>query len=101
MRRKSCDVKLGKVGIEICRVSIIYDENGINLTNLRMKGHVWMQFSSVMTAKDCDVLQAHDVQHVYRRHLSIIYDRIIGTRKGTEQFARLVQTKNNKLICPC
>lgn len=32
--------------------------------------------------KDHDVLQVHDADCVYRKHLSITYDRIIGTQKS-------------------
>ena len=49
--------------------------------------------------KDHAVSWAQDAPHFYKRHLSKIYDRMIGTAKGMGRLS--VQTKNNKLISPC
>ena len=45
-----------------------------------------MRFSNFVAMNDLDMLQAYDVLLCYKRHLSIIYDKIIGTPKGNERF---------------
>lgn len=39
----------------------------------------------LVAMNDHDVLQAHDAVAFYKGHLSIIYDRVIGTGKGMKR----------------
>ena len=60
-----------------------------------------MRLSNVIAMKDRGELQARDVCLAHRKRLRMVYDRIIGTRKGMGRILDPVRTKNDKPICLC
>ena len=48
-----------------------------------------------------DTLQAYDANGLYKRHLSMAYDRSIGTLKGTGVVGATFPAKDNKRIYLC
>ena len=80
-----------------CRLHMVRMYHGRTLDG--RDGRMW--FSKCVAMNNHDVLQAHDVLLSYKEHLSVIYDRIIGTGKGIGRCITTVWTKNDKPVYLC